>query len=206
MPRSIRLRCDALTPAQLLAQLSERLDVLADGPQDLPRRHQALRAAVDWSFDLLDAADRELVTRLGAFTGGFLPAAVAAVCVPEERDGPALTARLTTLADKSLLRSLAGPDGEARFTMLETIRAYAAERRGEIHPDRVNAGMEPRGRRADRRGRRQDLLRRTLAAGRLEDPGHRLGHGTSGRAVPGPTRRHSFLAFDAGFLGGVFVG
>ena len=109
-------RVRAAGPEQLLGLLSDRLSLLSGGSRDLPERHRTLRAAVDWSHELLDPAERESLARLGVFTGGFTLPAADAVCGVD-------VFALETLTEHSLLRH----DGE-RFHMLETIRAYALER------------------------------------------------------------------------------
>ncbi|MDQ6875689.1 MAG: diguanylate cyclase [Actinomycetota bacterium] len=126
LPLAIELaaaRVDSLTPEQLLVQVGRSLDLLVDGPVDLPARQQTLRAAIDWSYQLLENADRDLFAALGTFVGGARVVAVEAVSPGAER-----TARLGVLVDKNLLQVQTDPDGEIRFTMLETIRAYAHER------------------------------------------------------------------------------
>ncbi len=109
-------RVRALAPEQLLGRLSDRLGLLAGGARDLPERHRTLRAAVDWSHELLGPAEQEALARLGVFSGGFTLTAADAVCGVD-------VFALETLTEHSLLRH----DGE-RFHMLETIRAYALER------------------------------------------------------------------------------
>ncbi|MEU0878153.1 diguanylate cyclase [Lentzea sp. NPDC005914] len=133
LPLAIELtaaNCDVLSPTQILAQLNERSELPAVGPQDLPARQQTLRATIDWSFALLDADDQELLTRLAVFAGGCTADAVAAICLPaamsDETMG-GLTKRLAGLVDRNLLGARQTEDG-LRYTMLETIRAYAGER------------------------------------------------------------------------------
>src|SRR5262249_36748348 len=104
----------------LLARLEQRLDLFT-GPRDLPGRQQTLRAAVDWSYDLLDPDERKLFARLSVFHGGCTLDAAEAVC------GGDLLTGLASLIDGSLLRQEEQNDGEPRLTMLETIRAYAVE-------------------------------------------------------------------------------
>lgn len=126
LPLAIELaaaRVDSLTPEQLLAQVARSLDLLVEGPVDLPARQQTLRAAIDWSYQLLEPGDRELFAALGAFVGGARLEAVEAVSPGGERAG-----RLAALVDKNLLQAQTDPDGEVRFAMLETIRAHAHER------------------------------------------------------------------------------
>jgi predicted ATPase/class 3 adenylate cyclase len=121
LPLAVELaaaRATVLAPAQILERLSGRLDLLR-GTRDADPRQQTLRATIDWSHDLLDDDERRLFARLGVFAGGADLDAIESVT----------DARLDTiesLVDKSLLRH-AG----TRFGMLESIRAYAAERLAE---------------------------------------------------------------------------
>jgi len=113
---------DTMSPRELLSRLAERLDLLAEGPVDVPARQQTLRGAIDWSYELLSGSDRGLFAALGVFAGGCRADAVQAVY-----PAPRLADRLTGLVDKNLLQVQADPDGSHRFVMLETIHAYAAE-------------------------------------------------------------------------------
>ncbi len=106
----------------LLARLSDRLDLLTDGPVDLDARQQALRQTIAWSHDLLDAGEQRLFARLSVFAGDATVDAVAAVYGGDAVDEAA------SLLDQSLLRRTIGPDGEPRIGMLETIRDFARER------------------------------------------------------------------------------
>ena len=118
-------RCGVLAPQELLARLERRLDVLTGGPRDLPARQQTLRAAIDWSHDLLERPARELFAALAVFSGGCTLAAAEAVC------GADLDA-VSALVEQSLLRRDEAAPGEPRFRMLETIREYARERLDEL--------------------------------------------------------------------------
>ncbi len=125
LPLAIELAAahiDTMIPDELLSRLSCRLDLLGDGPVDLPARQQTLRSAIGWSYDLLDSTDRRLFTALGAFAGGCRAAAIQAVSGTDR-----LAERMAGLVEKSLVQVDADPDGEPRFVLLETIRAYAAE-------------------------------------------------------------------------------
>jgi predicted ATPase/DNA-binding SARP family transcriptional activator len=126
LPLAIELAAAAtavLPPRALLRRLDQRFELLAGGPRDLDERQRTLRATIDWSHDLLGAPDQALLRRLAVFAGGGALAAIEAVCAI---DAP--LDRLTALVDHSLLRREIGEDGEPRFSMLETIREYAAER------------------------------------------------------------------------------
>jgi predicted ATPase len=107
----------------LLARIEQSLDLLTGGPQDMPVRQQTLRETIDWSFHLLGPDEQVLFTHLAVFAGGCNLAAAEAVC-----GGDALLAGLSTLIESNMLRQEEQPDGEPRFTMLETIRAYGLER------------------------------------------------------------------------------
>jgi predicted ATPase len=127
-------RAALLPPAALLARLERRLPLLRGGPRDAPARHQTLRATLDWSHDLLDAAERALFRRLAVFAGGCTLEAAEAVCgAPDGGEDPPLDVLegLASLVEKSLVRQDADPGGEARFGMLETIREYGLERLDE---------------------------------------------------------------------------
>ncbi len=132
LPLAIELavaRSKVLTPAALLTRLTNRLDLLTGGSRDLAARQQTLRGTIAWSYDLLDAQERTLFARLGIFMGGFRLEAAEAATIPNPKSQiPNILDGLSSLIDKSLLRQVAASDGEPRFSMLETIRAYATER------------------------------------------------------------------------------
>jgi predicted ATPase len=129
LPLAIELaaaRSKLLTPEMMLRRLESRLGVLVAGPRDLPARQRTLRAAIDWSYDLLDPPEKSLFARLAVFQGGRSVEAVEAVCsrglTIDVLEG------LESLLNKSLLRQDAGSGGEPRFVMLEMIHEYARER------------------------------------------------------------------------------
>jgi len=123
-------RVRALPPAQIAARLDDRFRLLTGGSRTALPRHRTLRAAMDWSFDLLTEAEQVIFPRLAVFAGSFSLEAAESVTVGgpvAERDVLDLLGRLV---DRSLL--LAEDDGpEARFRMLETVRDYARERLAE---------------------------------------------------------------------------
>ncbi|WP_399943167.1 ATP-binding protein [Streptomyces sp. BBFR25] len=121
LPLAIELaaaRLRTLGPDELADRLDDRFRLLSRGDRSKAPRHRTLRAVVEWSWELLDAEERELARRLAVFTGGATLEAVEAVCgVPHPED------LLASLVEKSLLEHL--PEG--RYRMLETLRAFAAE-------------------------------------------------------------------------------
>ena len=108
-------RVKALSSAQILERLDQRLPLLTGGARDLPERQRTLRATIEWSYDLLPPEEQQLFAQLSVFRGGCDLEAAEQVC---ETD----LDTLQSLVDKSLLRY----SGE-RYWMLETIREYAAE-------------------------------------------------------------------------------
>ena len=130
LPLAIELaaaRSKVLPPRALLARLDQGLDVLRRRAADLPERQRTLRATLEWSHQLLDAKEQTLLARLSVFAGGFSLEAAEAVCDPEgELD---FLDSLTALLDDSLVLPADDPDlAQPRFRMLETVRAFAAER------------------------------------------------------------------------------
>src|SRR5579859_5206116 len=126
LPLAIELaaaRLKVLTPGELVFRLASRMDVLASGIRDVPVRQRALRNAIAWSYELLDSAERALFRRLSVFAGSWTLADAGRVCVVDE---DALT-MVESLLDKSLIRRLPGDEQTAEFSMLESLREYAAE-------------------------------------------------------------------------------
>lgn len=133
MPLAIELaaaRIKLLSPDAILARLENQLGVLAAGARDLPERQQTLRGAIAWSHDLLADGERRMFARLAVFVGGADVEAAEAVCGPAGEVGGEVLDGLMALADQSLVRA-EEVDDEPRFRMLDTIRAYAAERLDE---------------------------------------------------------------------------
>ncbi|MEU5325101.1 BTAD domain-containing putative transcriptional regulator [Streptomyces parvus] len=140
LPLAIELaaaRLRMLTPRQIADRLDDRFRLLTNGSRTVLPRQQTLRAVVDWSWDLLDAAERAALRRLSVFAGGCSLAAAEEVCaLPAGPGGPAVdsldvAALLGSLVDKSLVVAAPGDDGEMRYRLLETVGEYAAERLAE---------------------------------------------------------------------------
>jgi predicted ATPase/class 3 adenylate cyclase len=131
LPLAIELaatRIRSLPPPALLRRLDQRLKLLTGGAQDLDERQRTLRGTIEWSYELLPQAERELFARLGVFVGGSRLDAAEALCGGIEID---VLDGLQSLVEKSLLRQRPDADGEPRFWMLETIREFALELLGE---------------------------------------------------------------------------
>ena len=131
LPLAIELaaaRVRILAVDVLAARLQDRLGTLTGGSRDRPERQQTLRGAIDWSYDLLEPADRLLFQRFAVFAGGACLSQAEAVCGPPASLGQPVLDGLASLAEKSLLRAVPGGPGEPRFAMLPTIREYALER------------------------------------------------------------------------------
>ena len=130
LPLAIELaasRSRFLSPAALLARLSERLRVLVGGPRDAPERHQTIRATLAWSHELLSVDERTLFQRLAIFENGAPLDAVDPVCNPDgDLDGN-VEDILSALVDHSLVRIIDQPVPVPRVRMLVTIREFARE-------------------------------------------------------------------------------
>ncbi len=124
-------RVRALTPQQVAERLDDRFALLSTGTRGTLPRHQTLRAIVDWSWDLLDDTERAVLRRLSVFSGGATPDGAERVCAPDgaAADRSAVVDVIASLVDKSLVT--AAGDGHVRYGLLETVRAYAADRLAE---------------------------------------------------------------------------
>jgi predicted ATPase len=131
LPLAIELaaaRVKVLSPSLMLTRLASRLQLLTGGARDMPLRQQTLRAAIDWSYDLLTAAEQKLFRRLSVFVGGCTLEGAEAVCNAKgDLDLDPLDG-MASLLDKSLAQEFEPVQAESRFVMLETIREYAQEK------------------------------------------------------------------------------
>lgn len=137
-------RSNLLTPPALLLLLQQHdgaiFQSLATGTVAPTARQQTLHRAIEWSYHLLEPAEQMLFRQLGVFVGGFTLAMAGAIAsasnveqvmagtAPLRREQAATLHIVASLVDKSMLRQTRTADGELRFSMLETIRAYALER------------------------------------------------------------------------------
>ncbi|MGW0871662.1 AfsR/SARP family transcriptional regulator [Streptomyces sp. NPDC002740] len=140
LPLAIELaaaRLRMLTPRQIADRLDDRFRLLTSGSRTVLPRQQTLRAVVDWSWDLLDEEERDVLARLSVFARGCDLAAVEAVCGPAiagsraGHDSLAALDVLASLVDKSLVVAAPGPRGDMRYRLLETVAEYAGERLDE---------------------------------------------------------------------------
>jgi predicted ATPase len=133
LPLAIELaaaRVKVLSPSSMLTRLASRLQLLTGGARDLPQRQQTLRAAIDWGYDLLSAAEQKLFRRLSVFVGGCNLEGVEAVCDTKGDLDVDLLDGMASMVDKSLVQQVEQGKGESRFVMLETLREYALEKLG----------------------------------------------------------------------------
>jgi predicted ATPase/DNA-binding SARP family transcriptional activator len=140
LPLAIELaaaRSRSMSVGELTERLDDRFELLSHGARTVDARQQTLRAVVDWSHDLLDPAERVVFRRLAAFVDGATRDAVVATCSSpgpdvetgqeREMDRSEVLDVVDRLVDKSLVNVERTPLG-VRFSMLQTIHAYASER------------------------------------------------------------------------------
>lgn len=132
LPLAIELvaaRSNIFTPQALLSRLKHRLFQFTNGPIiNLPKRHQSLHNAIDWSFELLSLPERELLIRLSVFSLNASIESIETICNFEEDLPIDILEILHSLVNKSLLNSVSDPAGEPRFGMLATVREYTFEK------------------------------------------------------------------------------
>ncbi|NJP44691.1 ATP-binding protein [Actinacidiphila epipremni] len=131
LPLAIELaaaRLRSLSPRGLADRLDDRFRLLTGGSRTLLPRQQTLRAVVDWSWDLLDPAERTLLRRLAVFRGGWTLEAVEAICADPAAEDPAPRAPHTTEP------GTAGPDTTEPGTAAPGTAAPAAPHTARIHP------------------------------------------------------------------------
>ena len=130
IPLAIELaaaRVNVLSPEQLAVKLDDRFRLLTGGSRSALPRQQTLRAAMDWSYELLPPAERAVLRRLSVFAGGCTLEAAEAVCSMDGIGVADVLDLLGRLVDKSLVLTDL-QDGETRYRLLETVRQYARDR------------------------------------------------------------------------------
>ncbi len=131
LPLAIELaaaRVKVLSPSSMRTRLTSRLQLLTGGARDMPQRQRTLRAAIDWSYDLLSAGEQKLFRRLSVFIGGCTLEGAEAVCDTKRDLDLDLLDGMASMVDKSLVQQVEPSKSESRFEMLETIREYALEK------------------------------------------------------------------------------
>jgi len=127
IPLAIELaasRVKVLAIEQIASRLDDRFRFLAGGSRTALPRHQTLRAAMDWSYDLLAVPERAVLRRLSVFNGGCSLTAAEGVCAAEDVASHEILDVLTRLVDKSLVL-VEERAGSVRYVMLETVRQYS---------------------------------------------------------------------------------
>lgn len=130
IPLAIELaaaRVRSLSIEDINGKLDQRFRLLTGGPRTALPRQQTLRSLIDWSYDLLQENEKQLLARLSVFAGGFNLEAVEKVCEGGSVEAWETLDLLTSLGDKSLL-VYEERSGTARYRLLETVRAYGRER------------------------------------------------------------------------------
>jgi predicted ATPase len=130
MPLAIELaaaRTRVLSVEQISTRLEDSFALLAGGSRTAVPRQRTLRAAIDWSYDLLPEEERVLFRRLSVFAGGFTLDAAEGACGGEDLGRDEALGLLSRLVDKSLVL-VTERDGEARYRLLETVGQYGRER------------------------------------------------------------------------------
>jgi predicted ATPase/class 3 adenylate cyclase len=129
IPLAIELaaaRTIAMSPNEIAQRLDRQFRLLTDGARSTLGRHETLRAAVDWSYDLLGVNERRLLQRCTVFVGGFDLEAAMALAVSLDMDEIEVADCIGSLVAKSLLER-AEHNGRTRYRLLEMVRQYAAE-------------------------------------------------------------------------------
>ena len=133
MPLGIEMaaaRLRALSPREIIERLDDRFQLLKSRDRQVAPRHQTLRAALDWSYDLLDADERMLLDRLSIFAGSFDVRAAELVCTDDRLAASDVLDLVSSLLEKSLISQIEGL-GSTRYRLLETVRAYCLEHLSE---------------------------------------------------------------------------
>jgi predicted ATPase/class 3 adenylate cyclase len=134
VPLAIELaaaRVPAMSPSVLASRLDQRFRVLTGGKRGAVERHQTLRAAIDWSYELCAEPEQRLLARLTVFAGGCTLDGVEAVCTGDGIESDDVFGLLANLVARSLVVADDTETGDLRYRLLETIRQYGEERLAE---------------------------------------------------------------------------
>jgi len=131
IPLAIELaaaRVKVLSVEEIAVRLGDRFRLLTAGSRTAPPRHQTLRAALDWSYDLLADQERMLLRRLSVFMGGWTLPAAEAICSGDSGESSAVLDVLTRLVDRSFVIVGTPVGKDSWYRLLETVRLYAREK------------------------------------------------------------------------------
>ena len=137
IPLAIELgaaRLRVMSVIELDARLDQRFSILTGGSRAALPRQQTLLAMVDWSWELLNAAEQYVLARLSVFAGGFDLVAAEAVTAGEEVPPDEVLGHLGALIDKNLVQFDDTGNGPVRYRLLETVRQYAGRHLDSQHP------------------------------------------------------------------------
>lgn len=125
------VRVQTFSAEQIAEQLDQCFRLLTGGSRTALPKHKTLQASIDWSWQLLHEEEQILLRRLSVFAGGWTLDSAEAVCAGDGVEPQDVSDLLAQLVNKSLVVNECEPRPEARYRMLETIRAYALERLAE---------------------------------------------------------------------------
>ena len=130
-------RLNILTPEQLASRLDHAFRLLTGGSRTALPRQQTLRAAIDWSYQLLSDQEQVLLRRLAVFAGGGTLEAIEAVCAGKGLEMEQILNLLSGLVNKSIVSAERKQKEETRYRLLETVRQYAREKLYESKESQV---------------------------------------------------------------------
>ena len=184
MPLALELaaaRTRSLSLDEIVERVEDRFALLTGGDRTAAPRHQTLRGVVDWSYELLFSAEQRVFRYVAIFAGGFDLHAAESVCASEETPTSDIIDLLGNLVDKSLV-TVSHRDGQARYTLLQTLVDYGRDRLHDAgedgdardrhllldgrarHRRRITAcGARPSWPGSSGRGRERDNIRAALA-------------------------------------------
>ena len=136
----------SLSPTQIVERLETNVfGLTSKGSRTAAPRHRTLRDTIKWSHELLTDQEQTVLHRLSVFVAGCTVDAAEAVCAGGSVDAADVLEVLDGLIDRSMVRSVAGPDGDRRLQMLETIRQFAFEQLVEAGEDEHLRSKSTRG-------------------------------------------------------------
>ncbi|MEZ0324719.1 MAG: adenylate/guanylate cyclase domain-containing protein [Fimbriimonas sp.] len=130
-------RIRSMTVDQMLDRIGDRFRLFTGGSRAATPRQQSLRALVDWSYDLLEQPEKDMLLRLSVFVGGWDLEAAEKVCPCDTIDELDVLDLLCSLTEKSLIIQDSKDRLQPRYRLLSTVRQYAADRISESHPESI---------------------------------------------------------------------